>query len=58
MNRAMPAGKEKIMLNDSIKRYTISGDITYPMHEYSEGDYVTYEDHVAAIDADRKEAGQ
>ncbi|MFA7386491.1 MAG: hypothetical protein WCZ87_02385 [Thiohalobacteraceae bacterium] len=51
-------GKEKIMTIDSIKRYTVSGDIAYPIHEDPEGDYVTYEDHVAAIKADRKRRGE
>lgn len=51
-------GKEKIMTIDSIKRYTVSGDIAYPVHEDPEGDYVTYEDHVAAIEADRKRRGE
>lgn len=47
-------GKEKIMTIDRIKRYAVSGDIAYPIHEDPEGDYVTYEDHVAAIEAYRK----
>lgn len=51
-------GKEKIMTIDSIKRYTVSGDIAYPIHEDPEGDYVTYEDHVAAIKADRQRRGE
>lgn len=42
------------MTNDSIQRYTVSGDIAYPINEDPEGDYVTYEDHVAAIEADRQ----
>jgi len=28
--------------------------MAHPIHEDPEGDYVTYEDHVAAIEADRK----
>lgn len=46
------------MTNDSIQRYTVSGDIAYPINEDPEGDYVTYEDHVAAIEADRKRRGE
>jgi len=45
------------MTNDSIKRYTVSGDISYPVHEDPEGDYVTYDDHVAAIAHDRQQRG-
>src|SRR5690554_5293996 len=58
MASVMLDGKEKIMTIDSIKRYTVSGDIAYPVHEDPEGDYVTYEDHVAAIEADRKRRGE
>ncbi|WP_221893224.1 hypothetical protein [Pusillimonas minor] len=42
------------MNTHDIKRYAVSGDIAYPIHEEPEGDYVTYEDHVAAIEADRQ----
>src|SRR5690606_10138903 len=58
MASVMLDGKEKIMTIDSIKRYTVSGDIAYPVHEDPEGDFVTYEDHVAAIEADRKRRGE
>src|SRR5690606_22124416 len=47
-----------IMTNNRIQRYTVSGDIAYPIHKDPEGDYVTYEDHVAAIEADRKRRGE
>lgn len=46
------------MNTHDIKRYAVSGDIAYPIHEEPEGDYVTYEDHVAAIEADRKRRGE
>lgn len=46
------------MTNDSIQRYTVSGDIAYPINEDPEGDYVTYEDHVAAIEAYRQRRGE
>lgn len=42
------------MTTNIIRRYAVSGDIAYPVCEDPEGDYVTYEDHVAAIEADRK----
>ena len=46
------------MTTHDIKRYTISGDIAYPIHEDPEGDYVSYEDHVAAIEADCQRRGE